>query len=105
MMELDKINPEFYRAVSVVYDTNSNYNPNEKSDYKPPKQNNYTYLCYASLKPMVGNVLIVLTPHNGYQCVTVVEVLPKDHKLNPNIKYKWVIDKVNHTAYNKVMRK
>jgi len=97
------VNKSNYTILAAVFSTNSNYNPLDKKKYTPdPDDRKYTYLCHNNLKPAIGDTCIVLTPQNGFSCVTIVGIAPEDHVLNPKITYKWIVDKVNFDLYDKI---
>lgn len=63
-------------------------------------QKGYTYKTVLDVE--VDDFVIVETPSNGFQIVKVVEVAsPFDIDLNSNIKYKWVVDKLDLSHYEK----
>jgi len=98
------MNKSQYLAVKVSYDTDSNYTPLKESNFKPNDSRNYTYKCHKMLEPKVGDMCIVITPHSGFQVVTITEVFPEDHKFNPKINYKWIVDKVGLELYNTIIK-
>lgn len=61
-------------------------------------QQGYSYKTMLDVE--VDDFVVVETPSNGFQTVKVVEVQsPMDINFNTNIKYKWVIQKLDFTHY------
>lgn len=60
----------------------------------------YTYKTLADVAQ--GDFVVVETPTNGYQVVLVLVVKkPEEVDFDVNFNYKWVVDKVDFTDYQK----
>ena len=98
------MNKSQYRYVSVSYDTDSNYSPLSTKEFTPEIYRKYTYKCHNDLKPAIGDMFVVITPTNGFSVITITDVHEEDYEFNPKIKYKWLVDKVRLSLYDKIIK-
>jgi len=66
--------------------------------FRDANQKTYTYKAKKSDSIMVGDIVVVLTPANGYVIVDVVAV-HNTPQFTPGINYRWIVQRVDNKAY------
>lgn len=99
---------EGFTTIHVVFSSKPGYGVPQPPDYgrRPVEQKTYTYKARLEDNIQVDDTVVVESPTDGFVCVKVVAVdAVPDIDLDADFEYKWIVQKVDTTIYEKMNEK